>query len=380
LVRRSSMFWKKNSVEHKVAGGAEESSGLDQAEVALDTIASMLRSYGQNAFDTEEVRAAETQSECESWAQKITVGPSRKDGAAGEFKRDFGGVRRYFTAHRARERDYVDRSFSNLRDAVQTFAHCLTKAISEERSSDQNVSGQLQRLTQAFTSNDATAIRKQAETVVELVRSAIQERQRRQAEQVEVLGQKIQKLRDELQQAREQASLDPLTQLHNRSALDSHLERVADLAFLLNSSPCLLMIDVDHFKSVNDKHGHPAGDEVLRKIADALVRQFLRREDFVARFGGEEFVVVIPDSTLQNAKKRAERVREAIQELEIPHQGKVLKVTISVGISCLAEGDAGKSWLARADAALYESKAAGRNRVSVASFPVHSLASLRPSS
>ena len=223
-------------------------------------------------------------------------------------------------------------------------------------------------------------IREKSENVASAVQAAMSQRKQRQAEQFAILSSKIQKLRDELQQAREQAAIDPLTQLHNRASLDGHLERVADLAFLLNSSPCLLMIDVDHFKSINDQYGHPMGDEVLRRIADTLVRQFLRREDFVARYGGEEFVVVIPDSTLQNAKKRAERVREAVEELVIECAKGMVKVTISVGISSLAEGDTGKSWLTRADAALYEAKANGRNVVCLANFPRHSFASLRPAS
>jgi diguanylate cyclase (GGDEF)-like protein len=88
--------------------------------------------------------------------------------------------------------------------------------------------------------------------------------------------------------------------------------------------------------------------------------------------------VVIPDSTLQNAKKRADRVREAVSELQLSASKGPFKATISIGISSLAEGDTGKSWLARADAALYEAKASGRNAVHVASFPLHSFASLRP--
>jgi diguanylate cyclase (GGDEF)-like protein len=126
------------------------------------------------------------------------------------------------------------------------------------------------------------------------------------------------------------------------------------------------MIDVDHFKKVNDTHGHPAGDEVLRRVADCLVRNFLRREDFVARYGGEEFVVVIPDSSLHNAEQRAERVRQSLSELESDTGKTKLKITASIGLASLASGDSGKSWLERADSALYEAKNGGRNCVRVA--------------
>lgn len=379
------MFWKKLSGEHKLERPSADgpsgpsASPAGDADQALDTLASLLRSFGNDAFDTADVPAQETRAECEGWAQRLTVGEGRKEGEdAAPFKRDWGGLRRYFSAHRGKERDYIDRSFTNLREAVHTFARCLTTAVSEEKLSDEQVSKQLSRLGEAFQSNDPNTIRREAESVANLVSEAMGRRKQRETEQLALLGDKIQKLRDELQHAREQATLDPLTQLHNRAALDSHLDRVSDLAFLLNSSPCLLMIDVDHFKKINDQHGHQTGDDVLRRIADALVRQFLRREDFVARYGGEEFVVVIPDSTLQNAKKRADRVREAVSELQVSGPGGSLKVTISVGISSLAEGDTGKTWLARADAALYEAKASGRNTVHVAAFPLHSFASLRP--
>jgi diguanylate cyclase len=377
------MFWRKSSGEHKLETPSTSvpATGRDEFENALDTLVSVLRSFGNDAFDTDETPADQTRSDCEGWVQRLSVGEGRREGEeqAG-FRRDWGGLRRYFSAQRGKERDYVGRSFTNLREAVQTFARCLMTAVAEERSSDEQVGQQLGRLSEAFRVNDPDIIRREAEGMAGLVRTAMDRRRKREADQVATLSDKIQKLRDELSAARELAVRDPLTQLHNRAAIDSHLDRVSDLAFLLNSSPCLLMIDVDHFKQINDAHGHAAGDEVLRRIADALVRQFLRREDFVARYGGEEFVVVIPDSTLQNAKKRADRVREAVAELAIPMQGATISVTISIGISSLAEGDASKSWLARADAALYEAKAGGRNQVCVAPFPQHSLASLRPSS
>jgi diguanylate cyclase (GGDEF)-like protein len=375
------MFWKKSSGEHKVVHVSSPAAAQSSDDMAIDTVASLMRSFGGTAFDLDEVTAEETRAECEAWAQRITVGDGRREGEdVTDFRRDWGGLRRYFSAHRGREHDYVGRSFTSLREAVQTFARCLATAVGEDKSSDDAVSQQLGKLLDAFRGNDPSTIRKEAENVASAVQAAMSQRKQRQAEQFAILSSKIQKLRDELQQAREQAAIDPLTQLHNRASLDGHLERVADLAFLLNSSPCLLMIDVDHFKSINDQYGHPMGDEVLRRIADTLVRQFLRREDFVARYGGEEFVVVIPDSTLQNAKKRAERVREAVEELVIECAKGMVKVTISVGISSLAEGDTGKSWLTRADAALYEAKANGRNVVCLANFPRHSFASLRPAS
>ena len=362
------MFWKKAPATATSEPAPRSVAPGDDA--ALDTVANLLKAFGENAFDTDNVSAAETRTECEGWAQKITVGSGRgevgEDGKPVPFRRDFGGVRRYFTAQRSHEREFVGRSLGNLREAVHAFARCLTTTVGEDRAADERVGAQLGKLVGAFQSNDFEAIRNEAEGIVAVVQEVMAKRSESQKRMLGELSQKINELRDELSDVREKAALDPLTQLFNRASLDAHLERVADLAFLLSSSPCILMIDVDHFKKINDTHGHPVGDQVLRRVADALVRNFLRREDFVARYGGEEFVVVIPDSSLHNAELRAERVRQSLSELEIDTGKSKIQVTVSIGLASLASGDAGVSWLARADSALYEAKGSGRNCVRVA--------------
>ena len=373
------MFWKK-------ANGPPAQDAAPQSpnreDAALDTVANLLKAFGENAFDTDNVSAVETRAECEGWARKITVGSGKngesENGEGKPFKRDFGGVRRYFTAQRSHEREFVGRSLGNLREAVHAFARCLTTTVGEDRAADERVGAQLGKLIGAFQSNDSQTIRREAEGIVVVVQEVMAKRSESQKRMLGELSQKIADLRDELQETREKAALDPLTQLFNRAALDAHLDRVADLAFLLSSNPCILMIDVDHFKRCNDSYGHPAGDEVLRRVADGLVRNFLRREDFVARYGGEEFVVVIPDSSLHNAEQRAERVRQSLADLEIETGKGKIQITVSIGLASLSSGDTGASWLARADAALYEAKGGGRNCVRVARENASAVASISP--
>lgn len=370
------MFWKKDAPSAPTLTGApspavaptpstaEPPRGAEARDLdaAIDTVVGLLRVYGEHAFDTDNVPADQTRAECDGWARKLALG--EKVGVeGGPVKRDFGGARRYFAAQRAHEREYVSSSVSNLREAVHAFARCLTRTVGEDRAADAKVGAQLGQLVAAFGSNDADVIRREAEAVVQVVTDVTEQRRKLQEEQLQSLSEKIAKLKAELHEARESAALDSLTQLHNRSSLDSQLERVADLSFLMSATPCLLMIDVDHFKSVNDRFGHPIGDEVIRRIADTLVRNFLRREDFVARYGGEEFVVVVPDSSAHSVRQRAERVRQAIGELGFAKGSQRFSVTASIGVAVLGPGDTGKTWLSRADAALYEAKSAGRNRV-----------------
>jgi len=386
------MFWKRNdpippanpvpsgaapspAPQEPGEGAGRESRDLD---AAIDTVVALLRAFGENAFDTDNLPAKDTQAECDGWARKIALG-ERLGVEGGPPKRDFGGARRYFNAHRQHEREYVSSSVTNLREAVHAFARCLTRTVGEDRAADARVGAQLGNLVAAFGANDADVIRREAEGVVEVVTDVMDQRKKLQQEQMQLLSEKIQRLKAELTEARESAALDPLTQLHNRTSLDSQLERVADLSFLMSATPCLLMIDVDHFKSVNDRFGHPIGDEVIRRVADTLVRNFLRREDFVARYGGEEFVVVVPDSSTHQVRQRADRVRQAIAEIGFSKGNAHFSVTASVGVAVLGPGDTGKTWLARADAALYEAKSAGRNRVVFAEDAGGAAPSLHPS-
>jgi two-component system cell cycle response regulator len=159
------------------------------------------------------------------------------------------------------------------------------------------------------------------------------------------------------------ALTDELTGLYNRRYalvhLDEQLARVNQGA----DGMALLVIDVDHFKRVNDTHGHDAGDDVLRQLA-ARLQNGVRNFDLVARLGGEEFVVIMPEANLGFAAKAADRLRQSVaaEPFTITASGKELPVTISLGVTIAEPGDDRARLLKRADDALYAAKAAGRNR------------------
>jgi diguanylate cyclase (GGDEF)-like protein len=166
---------------------------------------------------------------------------------------------------------------------------------------------------------------------------------------------------------RTQSVRDALTGLYNRRYLEEVLEREIRRAGRAGQSLGILMIDLDHFKNFNDSYGHDAGDVVLRETAACLTKG-VRAEDFVCRFGGEEFVVILPTADKESSRARAERLRSKMRELTISHQGKSLgMVTISVGVATFPQhGTSPKETMAAADAALYEAKRGGRDQVVVA--------------
>ncbi|NBD19164.1 diguanylate cyclase [Aquabacterium fontiphilum] len=167
-------------------------------------------------------------------------------------------------------------------------------------------------------------------------------------------------------QLRLQACTDPLTQLRNRRFAMEVAQHEAAVFERGGRPLALLLCDIDHFKRINDQHGHDAGDAVLRAVAQAL-REGVREIDHVARWGGEEFLVLLPGTEVAEAEQVADRLREAVQRLEAGPRAGALAVTMTFGVSVLRPGEGVEQALARADQALYRGKEAGRNRVILAS-------------
>ena len=163
---------------------------------------------------------------------------------------------------------------------------------------------------------------------------------------------------------------DPLTDLYNRRHLEISLQRELARARRHGFAVSVIMLDVDHFKAFNDTNGHDAGDEVLRNVAHVLKRH-TRSEDVACRYGGEEFLLVLPDCALDDAYSKAEAIREAIAQLHVLSRGVALpRVTASLGIACYPDGgERMEDLIAGADAALYRAKSTGRNCIVASSAP-----------
>jgi diguanylate cyclase (GGDEF)-like protein len=160
-------------------------------------------------------------------------------------------------------------------------------------------------------------------------------------------------------------TVDALTQAFNRRYFDEAIERELNRARRYGRPLTLVLFDIDHFKKINDTHGHLAGDGMLRQLSVA-VKSKLRREDIFARIGGEEFAVILPEIDIDGAKKTGEKLRSIVERSELKFEQTVIPCTISVGVAELRTDDAGAAVLyARSDEALYAAKKTGRNRVVV---------------
>jgi len=171
---------------------------------------------------------------------------------------------------------------------------------------------------------------------------------------------KLERQAEQMQSQVAQARTDALTGLPNRRAFDDEMvRRIAE--WRRNSATfCLLILDIDYFKRLNDRHGHPAGDYVLRHVAEVLATM-LREMDLVARIGGEEFALVLPATSAADARRAAERIRSAIASESFHFEQAEIRLTVSLGLAVVAPQDDAVSILKRADKALYAAKRGGRN-------------------
>jgi len=345
----------------------------EEAEAALDAMGAVLHLLGKASFDIGDETSDSIRKTFERWAQHVLIGApvgerEEADPSPG-LKRDWGALRSFLAGHRKREVAYVVKAIGDFRTATWALIGAFARSMGEDGQSDATVKAQLGKLQEAAKSKDTDLLRREASNAVTLVGAALERRSARQRAQVGELAAHIRTLSVQLEEAKRSGQIDALTRAHNRACLDEYLARTTEIALVFAQPACLMMIDIDRFKAVNDTLGHTGGDAVLKAVADRLARIFPRRGDLVARFGGDEFAVVLRDIRLEEARTLAQRLVETVRATKVEHQGQSHGASISVGVAEWRMGDTRESWLARADKALYEAKRAGRDRWAEAPAP-----------
>jgi len=364
----------------------ERSQISKETGIVLDALGTLLQYYGKHAFDTDTRTGDEIRRLVHGWMLHATMGAPRPGSpedrpSAGVFYRDWKGLAQFLGETRRDESKYVVRALDDMRSVVWSFVAAIHQVVVEEHEETRITGDHLGRMRVAVESNSTDMIKREALAVVSVMEQLMAHRKERQREQFAVLADKLKNLGRELEDARRESALDPLTGLANRKAFDEYITRSIELHSLLGQPASLMMIDVDNFKSINDTYGHTAGDTALRQIASVLSRTFLRRVDFVCRYGGDEFAVILQETKLANAQLLAERLRRQVQELRpieaLPVEGSAKggvdaadatapQLTLSIGVAELTIGDDAVTWIKRSDSALYQSKRAGRDTVSAA--------------
>jgi len=268
-------------------------------------------------------------------------------------------------------RDHIaDPNHAEIDGVSQDLQRAMSRIVDKASLTGQRADAfgvQLAELSATLEMNDSAALsdalRRTAQGTAEMTSSALSLEQEAIASRRE-----IESLRDQLTRARSEALLDTLTGILNRRGLDLRLgDLLADKAGS-QASHCLIMLDIDHFKRVNDTHGHVMGDRVIQALGNVL-KGSLQDGQVPARYGGEEFAVLLPNSSIEDGMRVAATLRTRVKSLSVEDRrrgGTPVSITISLGVTALRSGDDASRFIARADGALYNSKQNGRDRVSFA--------------
>ncbi|MGZ8457614.1 MAG: diguanylate cyclase [Gemmatirosa sp.] len=341
----------------------------------LDAIGRLTHLVGAYAHDTDSRTAADVRCHADRWRRHLTTGlghPTRDgdedatDGSernvrgGGLAARDWEGAVRFAAADRQAEHAYVARTLEALRGTVWTLVQGLHAAVGAEAAAGRASAGVVRRLQHVVCDAEPEVLRDAALAAVGELGTLLARREREREQQIAALGREVATLGAALEEARRESATDPLTGLGNRRAFDAALAHAAALHGLWGQRVCLVQVDVDLLKHLNDRDGHAAGDAALKRVAAQLSRIFLRRTDVVARTGGDEFAVLLRDTTVDEATRLAERLVAAVAAAFVDEDS---RISVSAGVAALRTDETAAEWYARADAALYAAKAAGRGRV-----------------
>ena len=340
--------------------------------LVLDTVGGVLQAYAQHSFDTEQRTADVSRALLQQWRMHVLIGAAQPDavvapGGSTISDRNWQGLIRCFGETRRDEVAAVRRTHGSLRESIWAFVGAIHHLVREEHDEAGPVQDQLDQVKAAVRSNDTARLKRESLVAMNTMATLIAKRRARQQEQYAILADRLRSLGHEIDDSRRESGIDAVTGLPNRKDFDAFVRQCVEMSTLTGRIACLLMIDVDNFKNINDSHGHPIGDMALRQVATALSRTILRKVDFVCRHGGDEFAVVLQETDASSASVIAQKLRRALNDLlDTPKVNTDdLNYTLSIGIAEFIMGEETASWVRRADAALYEAKRGGRNRVAV---------------
>ncbi len=268
-----------------------------------------------------------------------------------------------------------------VKNMMLTFVDRLSAMVSTTDNYQRTIRGFSQQISQAGNIADLNSVL--SEIMTETQKAQEEATRSRDAmvdarQEVEKAEERIQALEQQLQQMGELVREDQLTGSLNRRGMDESLDREIANALRRETPLCVALLDLDDFKRINDTHGHATGDEVLVHLVQ-VIRETLRKLDVIARFGGEEFVILMPETSPQDAVQIITRVQRELTKRIFMHESQRLLITFSAGVAVYEPGESQAELLKRTDVALYKAKNAGKNRIVFADPPAANVPSLPPS-
>lgn len=282
--------------------------------------------------------------------------------------------RQFFSSYRIDEYTYMQNTFDDFKNIIWDFADQLGEELRFEQVQDTDVRQSLNQLREAVESNSIDVLRNKSREFIDHYIEVQSRKDEHRSRRLDALQKNFSTVKKKLMEANQNMRLDHLTGAFNRKSFDEQLKKFVSLKKIANNNVSMIALDIDFFKKINDAFGHDIGDFVLKECVRLLKEVFHRETDFVARIGGEEFVVILPDHQIEHAVRKAEETMAKIRK-EVFVQDKLeIRFTVSMGIAQLLENETAEQWLKRADQALYQSKQTGRNKYTVSNSHLQSVA------
>ena len=344
----------------------ERMSHPDLTDGALDTLSMIIRVMGDEAFPLEkDIDPLVFPTMCREFSCHVENGaavPSFDIPASGDGSREWAQVRRFYADRRKAEKEFVTERMHDYRGVVEDLVAGLRTIGERDQVTESDVKACLDSIKDAVGTGVLPEIKAALSQTVQKVNETFAEQKRQYEMQLAELNDRMSNLRQDLVAAREEMKRDALTDAYNRGAFDTAIAQSLNMHFILNQPVTLILVDLDNFKDVNDSYGHAAGDEVLRGVSECLERSFIRKSDLVARYGGDEFAVILNDTSAENAGKVVERFLQIVDDVRVPYAPEGTRVSCSAGYTEIHVDDTVESLIQRADRGLYKAKKAGRNR------------------
>ena len=345
---------------------ARQAGSSDLADGALDTLSTMIRVMGDESFPLEkDIDPLVFPEMCREFSCHVENGaavPSCAIPASDDGRREWAQVRRFFADRRKAEKEFVTERLHDYRGVVEDLVAGLRTIGERDQVTESDVKACLDHIRDAVGTGVLPEIKAALSNTVRKVNETFAEQKRQYESQLAELNDRMSNLRQDLVAAREEMKRDALTDAFNRGAFDTAIAQSMNMHFILNQPVTLVLVDLDHFKEINDTYGHAAGDEVLRAISECLERSFIRKSDLVARYGGDEFAVILNDTSATNAGQVVDRFLKIVDEVRVPYAPEDTRISCSAGYTEIHADDTVESLIQRADRGLYRAKKAGRNR------------------
>ena len=356
--------WVKKLIEQfeldKPAGKVDSSSAeLDISENRA-TLLYIIDSYSKHLIEIDSRPVRKVREIFDEFAKGL-LKPSSPNSDKILFR-----FRQFFSAYRIQETTYIEKTFEDFKSIVWDFADQLNESVKTEQNRDVQVRESLEQLREAVEANSIEELKTKSREFIDFYIELQTRNDEARSSRLESVQKNLASVKKKLTEVKETANTDHLTGAYNRRFFDDKIKSCADL-FKSKKTPVTIMsLDIDYFKKVNDIFGHDAGDAVLKELVKLLKDKIANDKSSVCRVGGEEFAVVLPETSVLEAVMAAEIVLDAVRKTVVVHSDTQIRFTVSIGIAQLNDSETTEKWVKRADTALYQSKESGRDQYTVA--------------